>query len=85
MLIRSSRQRHSHRRLLAVISDMLFQSTAHDLQKSFKAIDLLLEFTAISDSKAWLLPFLVNADSIVARAPATGGLDPIAFYFSTLA
>lgn len=67
-----------------MLGDMLFETATHDLEQRLKAIDFLLKFTTIAYSEAWLLPFLVNAYSVVTRTPATRGLIPVALHFARL-
>lgn len=68
-----------------MVGNVFFESTAHGMKESLEAIDLFLELAAIANSKARLLPFLVDACSIVTRTPSTGWFDAVAFDLSRLA
>jgi hypothetical protein len=69
-------------RKVAMLLNMIFKTTTLSMKQSLKAIDLVFKLTAVANTETRLLPFLVDAFSIVARTPTAGRLCAVALYFS---
>lgn len=64
---------------LVVVTNMIFKSPAQDKYHGLKPVDRFLLLAGLFRPWSWLVFFVVDADSFVARAPAAGRFYLVTF------
>ncbi len=67
-----------------MLTYVIFDSPAKDLNDRIETIDLFFELAAITDAKTRFFPILVHTKSVFAEAPPTRWFISITLHFSRL-
>jgi hypothetical protein len=73
------------RRKVAMVSNVVLESTSLGVQQSLESVDFILELTTVADAQTGFLSLFVNTFSVVAGTPAASRLCAVAFYLSVFA